>query len=216
MRSRKHLDHQRFSVGAAFALSFLAVVATVVIPGDSFASVNLTATEWVYQVRSPFLTAPLVALTYLGYLFWPIALSVAFVCYRRGQARLATFGLLLTAFEAISNLVAKRLVNADRPALVMPPAPLHQLYHYGFPSGHASGAVVVLGVAFFALAKLTRLPRFALGATYFLLVFGIGFSRVYLGVHWFGDVIGGYLYGAAILGIGWVAWQQTQAQRSPD
>src|SRR5690606_22282527 len=64
---------------------------------------------------------------------------------------------------------------------------------FAFPSNHAQAAAVLWG----GLAALSRRPRLFWGAA--LLVIGIGFSRVYLGVHFPHDVIAGWLIGLALL-----------------
>lgn len=85
--------------------------------------------------------------------------------------------------------------------------PLHEhglLVEHGwsFPSGHASGALVAYGMLAYLLVRLTRrgwhLPVVCAAIGIILL---IGFSRVFLQVHYFSDVIAGYLSGAAWLAV---------------
>ncbi|MEZ4884424.1 MAG: phosphatase PAP2 family protein [Chitinophagales bacterium] len=71
-------------------------------------------------------------------------------------------------------------------------------FSYGFPSGHTSVAVSVWG----ALAILFR--RKWITYLSIALIFLIPFSRIYLGVHFIADVLGGYLLGGAIL---WAFYQ---------
>ena len=63
---------------------------------------------------------------------------------------------------------------------------------YSFPSGHTQTAATFIG-GFFILEKKTAV-RVLLAA----LVFTIGFSRIYLGVHYPLDVLGGLIFGAAV------------------
>ena len=74
--------------------------------------------------------------------------------------------------------------------------PLHSTW--SFPSGHAMGALIGYGMLAYVLCLLaTRNPRMRLGivtATTVLIV-AIGVSRLYLGVHYFSDVVGGYAAG---------------------
>jgi processive 1,2-diacylglycerol beta-glucosyltransferase len=73
----------------------------------------------------------------------------------------------------------------------------------GFPSGHALAAVAVFGLLTVVLLPTLR-PRYrsllVVGAI--LLIVSMGLSRVYLGVHWATDVLGGYAGGLAYLLIG--------------
>jgi undecaprenyl-diphosphatase len=70
---------------------------------------------------------------------------------------------------------------------------------WSFPSGHAMNSIV--GYGFLAALLLerarTRAQRAAIVAGAVVLVLIIGFSRLYLGVHYFSDVLGGWLAGAA-------------------
>lgn len=83
-----------------------------------------------------------------------------------------------------------------------PPAGLHlvPVGGYAFPSGHTTTATIGYGlVALLALRLLPARPRLVLGAALGLAA-GVGLSRIYLGVHWPTDVVGGWSLGA-----GWLA-----------
>lgn len=73
-------------------------------------------------------------------------------------------------------------------------------YNYSFPSGHTTLAIVFyLGITVFivkmAKPKRTRLIYILIS----LLIAAIAISRLYFGVHWFTDILGGLLLGAALL-----------------
>jgi undecaprenyl-diphosphatase len=94
----------------------------------------------------------------------------------------------------------KFLVNRPRPTAALAQV-LAAEHGSGFPSGHALFAAVVLG--FLAYLCVTRLRRRSLRTLSFAglltLILLTGVSRVYLGVHWPSDVLGGYLVGATLL-----------------
>lgn len=70
-----------------------------------------------------------------------------------------------------------------------------------FPSGHAFFAVLVLGMlAYLAVTQLSKPALRMLALSVFLiLALLIGVSRIYLGVHWTSDVVGGYIVGGWFL-----------------
>ncbi len=108
----------------------------------------------------------------------------------RVDRRTAIYLAAYTAGTPVFIEAAKLLVHRDRPN----GAPL------GFPSGHAMAALAVFGLLVTVLLPEVR-PRFRrlLVAATTALVLGVGFSRIYLGVHWTTDVLGGYLGGLTYL-----------------
>ena len=106
------------------------------------------------------------------------------------------------AFLAIAQLGSIVLYNAVK-ALVARPRPaigpaVASATGYGFPSAHATQAAAVWGaLAVLAVRSLAdRRARGAVAAAATALVVLIGASRLYLGVHWATDVVGGWALGA--------------------
>lgn len=103
---------------------------------------------------------------------------------------------LLSAFI---NTALKDLLMQPRPYDLDPSVQLSDAYGYGLPSGHSQSAVVIWGI----LANRVRKNWFWVLAVAMMLL--IGFSRVYLGVHFPTDVFAGWGLGIVVLGIalGW-------------
>ncbi|NJL15551.1 MAG: phosphatase PAP2 family protein [Microscillaceae bacterium] len=70
-----------------------------------------------------------------------------------------------------------------------------EMIAYGFPSGHTSMAVALWGGLMLLFWHRWLAPVYA------LMLFFVPFSRLYLGVHFLGDLLGGYLLGGALLGL---------------
>ena len=122
---------------------------------------------------------------------------------------LAAWLVAVLGGEAL-NLLLKDLFARPRPHFERP---LVVETSYSFPSGQAMESLVVYGMlAYFAVLAMRGRWRRAVpvgGAA--LLVTLIGFSRLYLGAHYFTDVAGGFAAGGAWLGIvitGWEAIRQ--------
>lgn len=130
---------------------------------------------------------------------WIPLLAVAMLASLR---RWTDAGFLAAATLApVINLGLKAL--ADRPR---PDADLWLVMESGngFPSGHAVFAAAFLGALAWLVGRWTPLDgrpglRLATQGALLMLVLAVGFSRVYLGVHWPSDVIAGFLFGGTYL-----------------
>jgi undecaprenyl-diphosphatase len=180
------------------AASF-AQLASEVYEGEDIAAFDETAMTWVTSWRGD-LDGLMLALTTMGdFLVMTILATVVVAALvlskhlREAQFMIAaSFGTLLL------NQALKLLFQRARPETTLGylvPAPST----FSFPSGHAMGSVGVLASLLvlahvFKLKRAYRLPLIALTA---LVLVGIALSRVYFGVHYPSDVIGGQFAGAA-------------------
>lgn len=107
-----------------------------------------------------------------------------------------SFGTVLIIFFLLSNflnIILKELFQHPRPFDLNPGLKLSQADGYGMPSGHAQLAVTVWG----AIALRVRRTWFWIVAVLIILL--IGFSRIYLGVHFPTDVFAGWIIGSILL-----------------
>ncbi|HSP39583.1 MAG TPA: phosphatase PAP2 family protein [Frankiaceae bacterium] len=150
--------------------------------------------------RTPTLTVLAKGATFLGSgpaVYGLLTLCAVLVWRRTGRWQPS----VLAAGWLTAGLLVRSLLNraVARPR---PPAVLHLVGTQGFafPSGHTATATIAYGLLPFLVALLVPVGwrRAAAGA---VLVAGlVGLSRVYLGVHWPSDVLGGWAFG-----IGWLA-----------
>jgi membrane-associated phospholipid phosphatase len=147
----------------------------------------------IQVVHSPALDAFFKAITFMGEEeFFLILIPLFYWCVDwAGGARLA-FIFLLSAYV---NVGLKDILAHPRPFDLDATVKLHEVDGYGFPSGHSQSSVVVWG----AIAAEFR-KRWVWVVAVALIVL-IGFSRVYLGVHFPTDVLGGWMVGAVVLAI---------------
>ena len=173
-------------------------------PGDGFAErLDLALSSWLAANRSAQMVHAFGWITALGNakLVLLLALGLSIFLWRAGvRAQIAP--LWLVPIGASLTTVALKLAFG-RPR---PDGALRSLSDFSFPSGHATGAVAFFGfVAWLAAYNRWISPGVALFLGGVLVVL-IGFSRLYLGVHYLSDVANGYLVGALWMagGIWWI------------
>jgi undecaprenyl-diphosphatase len=97
------------------------------------------------------------------------------------------------------DLALKRVFHRTRPTWDLP---LLTARGWSFPSGHAMGSLVAYGMLAYLLLRerhFRRRQRVVVIVGAILLIVLIGLSRMYLGLHYFSDVIGGYAAGVVWL-----------------
>lgn len=119
-----------------------------------------------------------------------------------GRRRQALIFAATVVLAQLSNDLLKTFYDRDRPALV---AHGSYVYSQSFPSGHSAMAAAVFLVLATVVASVEgrRRTKALIYGVAITAVVAVGLSRVYLGVHWPTDVLGGWC-----LGISWalVAW----------
>ncbi|MDP9077651.1 MAG: phosphatase PAP2 family protein [Bacteroidota bacterium] len=109
--------------------------------------------------------------------------------------------VMLSALSGLISTLVKLLVNRPRPAASLVRV-LEKTQQQSFPSGHVLFYVVFFGFLLLLMYQLTGLPRIlrrAISILSLLLIFTIPISRIYLGAHWFTDVLGGFILGLLTL-----------------
>jgi undecaprenyl-diphosphatase len=148
--------------------------------------------RWIVHHRVSWLNDAFIGLSHVGGqgLIWLIIAALAALIWKRP----AIF-LYVVLADLVTDMIAyglREAIGRDRPPLRFPePHPLVAVPHSeSFPSGHSATSFACAAT----LAWLTPLPKTAL----YLLAALIAFSRVYNGVHYPLDVIGGALLGLGV------------------
>ncbi|GAA3501656.1 phosphatase PAP2 family protein [Streptomyces prasinosporus] len=117
----------------------------------------------------------------------------------RYAARWTAMWLVVTV--ALGTAVQQGLKAAVDRARPVWPDPVDSAHYAAFPSGHAMTATVVCGLLLWLLHRhgVGRLAWRAALVLAVLSVAGVGLTRVWLGVHWPTDVLGGWLLGALVV-----------------
>ena len=102
------------------------------------------------------------------------------------------------SYVLTASILASTLLNNALKLLFMRERPTWKLYSphgYSYPSGHAMSSLAFYGLIIYLIIKYYKGKgkKIIIGLIS-LLIFIIGISRIYLGVHYFTDVIGAYLF----------------------
>ena len=170
------------------------------VNGNGFDGVDQAITDFAHGLRSDGLTPLMVFLSFVGDVLMNIVLALVafFVLFKffKHRSELVMF-FAAVGGSVLLNVVLKHMVMRARPletAIVMEDG-------FSFPSGHAMASVALYGALTYLLWKHvpSRAGRALMAAVSLVMVGGIGFSRMYLGVHYPSDVIAGYLMSTAWL-----------------
>jgi undecaprenyl-diphosphatase len=163
---------------------------------------NITA--WFVVHANPLQTATARVITFfgsVGFLTSASVLVALVLAMRRSLYRLLAL-ILAVGGGALLNLALKHFFHRQRPVLENP---LVTLSSYGFPSGHTMGATIFYGVLALIVTYWMRswAGRVLVGWIAAFVIALIGASRIYLGAHYFTDVIGAIAVGLAWLAFSW-------------
>ncbi|MCM3252511.1 phosphatase PAP2 family protein [Priestia aryabhattai] len=181
----------------AFMLSVLCLICfsgmAILISGSKIVAFDHDVISFIQGFESPLLTTIMKFFTFIGSTpaVAMISLFSLFFLYKvlKHRTELILFIAIIIGSPILNGLL-KLLFHRARPNLHR----LIEIKGYSFPSGHAMSAFAVYGILSFLLWRHipTRWGRTLLILICSIMILAIGISRIYLGVHYPSDVIGGY------------------------
>jgi undecaprenyl-diphosphatase len=172
-------------------------IASALVGGPSNA-LEVRTMHWLAQVRAdwPNATVAIGGITYLGGAYVTIGLA-SFASLWLLLRRLPGRTLLLALTVLLVRLLVEWLkdwIGRPRPHIGIDWLPTS----LAFPSGHAANSMTAFLLMALVLAPQRWRAPWALGAMILSII--VGLSRIYLGVHWPSDVIGGWVFGLIAVG----------------
>lgn len=160
---------------------------------------DLSITHFIQNINIPLFPELMEFISWLGNVY-PTIFSVGLICltiwfFKKPKEALMIF--ISTSGIILLSQIFKFVVHRPRPD----PSLISQIGSYqnldSFPSGHVLYFIGFYGFLLFLIytSQKVHLTRSTLIFILLLMMFLIGMSRIYLGAHWFSDVLGSYLIG---------------------
>jgi undecaprenyl-diphosphatase len=208
MSGRWQRDPRAGWLGLALgALGGFVVVALMAMMWPAFDGLDAAASAAIRATRTPVMTIVASWLTSLGGTAFVVTVASALAIWmavRRNWGGVVYIVMTVGVGWVLGNIVLKNIIQRPRPQGVsIGPLP----GDYAMPSAHSLAAFLVFTtlcvIVMLNMPTGRHLKRWlAVGSA--LAILGVGYSRVYLGVHWVGDVIAAFL-------LGWAWWSFTTA-----
>ena len=168
-----------------------------VISLDPITTFDRSIAQTLHSHAIPWLTRGVIVITYVGsgWVLVPLAALVTAVLFQRRHWGEGLILVSATSGAAFLNWMIKLLIHRPRPEFV---DPLIHAGGYSFPSGHSATAAafyMTLGLLGAGWVRRWETRVYVLLAAVFAVAL-VGFSRLYLGVHYLSDVLAGYALGA--------------------
>lgn len=178
-------------------LILITIIWTILVMSGSFLSLDNNIYNFVISLKNETLTTIFKMITSLASVKFIIVIFIisllGLIKYKKG-----IFFSIIICLDTIVNLIVKKIIGRNRPDkinwLVVEKG-------YSFPSGHTMISITFYGLLIYFITKsnIKKTTKILLSIILGVLILLIGLSRIYLGVHYFSDVIGGLLWGGLLL-----------------
>jgi undecaprenyl-diphosphatase len=180
---------------------------------SSLSSVDNSANSWATTVQNgPFTeVAVVISVVFDTTILLLFSLVAAALLFHKNFKKQSLLLLLSMGGDALLVSISKMLVYSPRP-----PNELIVETGYSFPSGHVTGGVVFFGLLTYFGWQIWNSSNTKTGLIMFCLtiISIISFDRIYLNVHWFSDVLGGYLLGTFWLTFSIVIFKYLESRKN--
>ena len=184
---------KRYVISGIFFLLF--IIMTILMITNNTKVLDDTIYNYIFSFRNNYLDVFFKAITKFGNTITVIVLVVLLVIFleRKNMWKL----LITVGITVLTNQLLKHIIRRVRPDHLR----LIKEGGFSFPSGHSMISIALYGTLIYIAYKCikNKVIKTIIIVLLTILILGIGISRVYLGVHYPSDVLGGYFLATSIL-----------------
>lgn len=179
--------------------SVISLIWTFLVYFNVFNNMDIKIYNFIISFKSEFNTYFFKIITFLcsiKFIALMCIISILLTLIKKDKSYLLI--IFATLVSSVVNLIIKNFIRRDRPDKINW---LITESNFSFPSGHSMMATVFYGFLTYLLhrSKLNKSVKIIILIMVLFLILLIGISRIYLGVHYTSDVIGGFLWGSTLL-----------------
>lgn len=177
----------------------ISLIWTFLVYFNVFDNIDIKIYDFIISFKSDFNTYFFKIITFLcsiKFIALMCIISLLLTLIKKDKSYLLI--MLVSIISSVVNLIIKNIIRRDRPDKINW---LITESNFSFPSGHSMMATVFYGFLAYLLykSKINKNVKVIVLIMTFILILLIGISRIYLGVHYTSDVIGGFLWGSTLL-----------------
>ncbi|WP_405813607.1 phosphatase PAP2 family protein [Streptomyces sp. NBC_01390] len=212
-RLRRPVQHRAVRASVALALASVLLLTLVAVDWHPLITLDgdIARATHRWAVDEPGLTHTFRILT--DWVWDPLTMRLlcaavaVWLVWRHSAWGLALWLAVVCALGTVLQQALKAAVGRARPVW---PDPVDSAHYAAFPSGHAMTATVVCGLLLWLLRRYgagRAVWRTAVTGSV-ISVLGAGLTRIWLGVHWPSDVLGGWLLGALVVALAVLSYER--------
>lgn len=197
INKKRHIFHRRhlyFLLINLFSLYTFTKMLENFVDQDIVINFDYWLNQKITLWQNSFLNQVMIFITNLGgtttMLIGGVFMLIFFISHKKWRYSLIL--IFAMTLGKLSEVATKHIIGRDRPS-----NPIIEADGFSFPSGHSTMAMIFFSILIYYFKNHIRnqIIKNSLISLCVLIILGVGFSRIYLGVHWFSDVIGGFSLG---------------------
>lgn len=180
------------------SLLILFIINTILVISNKVTIIDKSIHDYIIKFSSEITTSTMKIFTFFGSTIFIVILSIIlfiiFIILKQKDKAFKMASVII--ISTIINNIIKIIIRRPRPEYI---TVVENTFSY--PSGHTMASTTLYGILLYLLLKsnLKKSYKIGFGIILGILPLLVGISRIYLGAHFFTDVLGGYLLSGLIL-----------------